>query len=372
MSINLPIDKNAKITLRDSSGTEKPIKASEIETGDQVTVTFDNVFHEVRIIRAAGKVSGQVARVPEKQDKLFVTVQAGQPDVPVVINDTTEIRITGEDAKWTDLRRGDVVTVLYNKTAAGNVATNISVVRNVQVDRRVALIGVQAFEDKSLQQVPYAHANVELLANVMKRRYGVDADGGRLVRLDEDATRDDLKKQITEMLNRASNPTVQVIVYVSTHAFVVEGKVYLAGRKLNAGEIAKTGWPLDDLISAMEKCESKDKILLLDISHDWGMIKPPASQPSVGEMLKAVKTKPKTVTIIAANSGNERGALHKNGKNSAFAYTLAQGFKGAADADRNLRITGGELFRWLETAIKGVALSKSGGKAPTPVRVGGE
>ena len=370
--LNLPIDKNARITLRDSTGSEKPIKASEIETGDQATVTFDNVFHEVRITRAAGKVSGQVARVPEKQDKLFVTVQAGQPDVPVVINDTTEIRITGEDAKWTDLRRGDGVTVLYNKTADGNVATNISVVRHVQVDRRVALIGVQTFEDKSLQQVPYAHANVELLANVMKRRYGVDADGGRLVRLDEDATRDDLKKQITEMLNRASNPTVQVIVYVSTHAFVVEGKVYLAGRKLNAGEIAKTGWPLDDLIAAMEKCESKDKILLLDISHDWGMIKPPASQPSVGEMLKAVKTKPKTVTIIAANSGNERGALHKNGKNSAFAYTVAQGFKGAADGNRNLRITGAELFAWLQTAMKGVALSKAGVKAPTPVRVGGE
>jgi hypothetical protein len=223
------------------------------------------------------------------------------------------------------------------------------------------LAGVRKFDDKSLAELGYASANVNTLKDALLKRYAVDSE--RLVALD-DPTVATLKKEITDLLDRSGPNVPNVVIYLCTHGFVSGGKVYLAGRKFDPAKITETGWPLDELLALAEKCAAKDKkmnvVLLLDLSHPPGAVQD--DQPSTAEMLKLAKTTLKTATVIAANSGKERGRFHSDKTHGVFAHAVAQGFRGSADANGDLVINGAELFADLQKRMK------AAGGAQTPVR----
>jgi len=364
--INLPVHEEAEITLRDTDGTTTDIELAEMRKGDHVSVDYDDTFRVIRVIRSQGQATGSVTAVRLESRQFFVTVEADQNEVPFYVNGNSEIRIAGEPATLADLRAGDNVRVLYNAgTGNRSVATSVNATRGVQPDRRVLLIGVQTFADKALPGVSYAQPNADLLSEVLTRRYGVGRTRQRLIRVDENPTKEAMQRQVQQTLNRSGSGS-QVIVYVATHGFVVDGRVYLAGHDLKTDNIAETGWPLDELLALMEQTGgSADKLLLLDISHTWEG-RPPAKQPSTAEMVKLVRTPLKTTVVITGCSGEEHGVFHANGKHSVFAWFLAEGFKGAADADRNLHITADELFGFLSRRLSKADIES--GRTQTPAR----
>ena len=94
------------------------------------------------------------------------------------------------------------------------------------------------------------------------------------------------------------------------------------------------------------------------------------SEPSPETVLGTLKQPPKTTTIIGNCENGERGFLVNDEKYSLFAYEVAKGFGGPADADRDLMIRPAELFDYLKTALKNAKIP--GNKTQTPYRLGGE
>jgi uncharacterized caspase-like protein len=232
----------------------------------------------------------------------------------------------------------------------------------------VVLVGVRRFADPSLPELKYATANVDRLKQAMVNRYAVDESQKRLIVLDDPAAAT-MKSQIADQLDSCS-PGVQAVVYICTHGFVVDGKVYLAGNDLKPADVAGSGWPLDELVAMMESCRSQNKLLMLDLSHPNDPAtggKLPANQPSTGEMLSRLAEAPKSTVLIAGNSDAETGVYASAGDVGAFAGALSESFRGSADADRDLTITAAELFADVSQRLKDAKLSP--GKTQTPVRL---
>jgi hypothetical protein len=143
--------------------------------------------------------------------------------------------------------------------------------------------------------------------------------------------------------------------------------VYLALKDFRFDDMPGTGLPLDWLVERLEACKSADKLLLLDVVHE-GAGRDLQRQPSIPELLYKLKTPIRTVDIIGGSSEDQRGQTLIGGKQGAFASALAKGFAGAADADKDLHITGDELTGYLAQELDSAALP--GGKSQTPFRLG--
>jgi len=347
--VHLPLHPECKITLQTSGEKRSPAKLKDLKKDDFVTVTYDTEFHEIHATRGASEILGTIAAVRERMKTLVVSLRSEARDETVSVNDTTRVQIGGEPTKLSDLRPTDRVQIVVDRTNGKTpVATAVTATRIDRVDRRVLLAGVRRFDDKSLPELSYATANVNLLKAAMLSRYAVERE--RLTALD-DPTIATLKKEITQLLDRSGPNVPNVVIYLCTHGFLVKDKVYLAGNKVDPEAIAKTGWPLDELLRLVENCRASNKILLLDLAHPWPG-GPRADQPSTAAMVTLAATKLQSTTVIAANSGDERGLFHSDKTHGLFAYSVARSFRGPADADKDLTITGEELFADLAARMK--------------------
>src|SRR5204862_4375897 len=100
-----------------------------------------------------------------------------------------------------------------------------------------------------------------MLANALRQRYCV-APERMLIYKDIDKSK--FQQEVGQALQNALAQT-QVLVYFEGQA--AEGgdsKFYLAARDFRSQQAAATGVPLEWLVEAVEKCASKDKLLILD------------------------------------------------------------------------------------------------------------
>ena len=81
--------------------------------------------------------------------------------------------------------------------------------------------------------------------------------------------------------------------------------------------------------------------------------------------MRKIKTPRKTTSIIASCDDGQRGIPWKEKQLSLFASFVGEGFGGAADANRDLRITAQELFDYLKKSMAGARIE--GGVKQTPV-----
>ncbi|GAB4153268.1 MAG: hypothetical protein Tsb009_29620 [Planctomycetaceae bacterium] len=343
---DLPIAEDCKITLEEKGTRHQNQSVDVIRIGDIVDVRYDTLYREIHITRGAKRFEGAVTAVDDRNSKLIISLSREARQEIFRVDDNTKIRLGNESARLEELRVADSVVVLSLDTGNGEkTATAITASRPTRSARRALLIGVRSFDDKTLQEIPYSKANTELLAKTFEQRYAIKRDE-RMSILD-DPTRKTMQDEITKILNQSGDST-QVVIYISTHAFVSQGKVYLAGRKAVSQQIAETGLPLDWVLDQMEKCKARYKTLLLDISHTWRDINRP-DQPSTAEMVKLSGIPLKTVAVIASCSGKERGVFARNQIHGAFAAAVARSFAGRADVNRDLTITPEELFADLGT-----------------------
>ncbi|MCA9056533.1 MAG: hypothetical protein KDA75_22045, partial [Planctomycetaceae bacterium] len=123
-----------------------------------------------------------------------------------------------------------------------------------------------------------------------------------------------------------------------------------------------TGLPLDGLIDLLEACPSSDKLLLLDVIHAAPTGK--LQQPSLPELLAKLKSRPMTTRIIGAASAGERGLDWPAQQHGVFAHFVAAAFRGAADSNRNLKLSADELHQYLSEQMSAAQLPE--GQQQTP------
>ncbi len=350
--LTLPFAPKCEITINDRRFINaKLLEPADLRPGDVVGVAHDT--HAVRV--GAYRVLGQegVIRAVHYDAKTIDVVGEGGKPTTYFIDPKCKITLGGDAIKLSDLRKGDVVEVAHDSPEASRPeAISVSARRLSDRSRWALLIANENFEDRSLSQPEHAAADAKLLRGALVGRYKVPLDQ-TLTLTDESLVR--LEQSVPDFLGRLGAGD-KLLIYVAGRAYKAEdGKVYLAPRSFDLRRMNVTGLPLQWLVDRLEGCKAKEKLLLLDCGRagDGADLE---REPSSAEMLGSLDAPPgraalRTVTAIANSKAGGRGAVWPERGHGLFAALAAEGYSGAADKNRDLRLEPTELFGYLQEAI---------------------
>ncbi len=351
--ITLPYRDECIVTINQRSEMQgQRLKPKDLKAGDKVTVAHDTQIVRVDAYRVLGQ-AGVVRAVYESANALEILLAGAERPTRFLVNPHCKIRLAGVSAQLEDLRPGDVVDITHDSPGVQNPELlTVSAMRPPDPNRWAILVGIQDYEDTSLSRLPYPLADATLLRNTLVQRYRLPEEQALLL---ENPSQVRLEQGVAEILRRLKAGD-ELIVYIAGHAYRNEdGKIYLAPANFNLSKMATAGVSLHWLVSQLEACMAERKLLLLDTSNA-GVGSDLRIQPSTAEMLDSLKmpgqrSPVRKLTAIASSSPGERGYTWPAKKQGVFAYCLAQGYAGSADANRDLRIEPSELFAHLKRTM---------------------
>lgn len=354
--LELPFGKDCQVSLpTGSTVAAADLKADDLQTSDRVAVEYDTEITRVTATRNK-TVTGTLKTINRGTRTISILTKDGQQHTLRTAAET-EIDLGGETAQLEELREYDETRATYREhdDGSGLEAVTVDVTRPVKHDRIAIVIGMQNYQDKALPLTDYVLDDVQSLGNALRQRYCVAQE--RLLMF-KDIDKGRFEEEIGRVLKDALAQT-QILVYFEGQAYEgAAGKYYLAPRDFQLARPAETGVPLDWLVEALEKCASKDKLLILD-TFQVGASAKYAPQPSPVKMLSAVAGNLKTTHAIAARSDKEVGqALPPDHKHGSFAAELTRAFKGAADVDFDLKLKPEELLNYLQQALNNPKVEK--------------
>ena len=359
--VRLPFAKKCPVTLPSGKTVRADeLKEGDLKTSDRVSVEYDTEITRVMATRNP-KLTGTVLAFDPVAKTVVIQTRDGKRNT-LVTTPETEIDIGGDLAQFDELREADEAEATYQAQdgASELKAVAIDATRPVKHDRLAVIIGVQHYADKDVTQTHYILDDVDLLANALRHRYCVPSE--RLVTM-KDGKKAEIQDKLKSMLGEALAQT-HVLIYFDGQAYEgPDGKFYLAASDFQMKQPDKTGIPLEWLVETLENCASKEKLLVLD-TRQIGTTKNAAPQPSPTKMLTSVADSLKTTQAIAARGDGENGQEFGAKGVGSFAWQTAQGIKGAADADRNLDITGNELQNYLEQNLPQLKFENSQPQTP--------
>lgn len=347
----LPYGDPCEITINERRFLdEKLLKPDDLRPGDRAKVD-----HDVRVLRVdAHRVLGDkgvVQKIEYSAGTLDVLLE-GQPAPRTYLTDrNTLVSLSGEQAQIDDLRTADFVEISHDTPDAKTpLAKTISARRPAEPKRFALLIANGSYEDVVLAPLPFAVGDARMLQSTLTKRYGVPDNQ---VQLFGDESKIRLEQGIPPFL--AGVPADgKLIVYFNGHAFLdADGQVYLAPKNFSARQVASSGLPLQWLVDQLEQCPATEKLLFLDTSHDVKstvQLTEPASADAVRTLKAPVGYAPlRTVTVIASCRAGQQGHAQPEKQHGLFAQSLADGYGGKADKNRDNRIEPTELFGFVTT-----------------------
>jgi formylglycine-generating enzyme required for sulfatase activity len=221
---------------------------------------------------------------------------------------------------------------------------------------RAILVGINDYGGSRLD---YCVADAKALAEQLVR--GGEFQAEDVIVMTDDAAENLNRPTSANITDRLENlaqlgETGTLFVFFAGHGVVGEdGGGYL----LTLEGTVKRSIKIEDLKRWMGDCRAKDRILVLDCCHAGkGMrdlaILPTAKAAAVG-------------LLVMASCGEKQGAFDDAARgHGAFTASLLDGLNGAADADKDQRVTADELFRYAERSVKAWVYNRFN-KVQTPV-----
>jgi serine/threonine-protein kinase len=352
--VTLPLADACEVTLNNQRNIQQRLaRPADLLPGDEVAVQHDTKIVRMdarRVFRAAGTLE----KIDYATRLLELRVQ-GKPAATVYLaHAACTVELSGQRAGLDDLRVGDALEVTYDTPDAQIPEARSIAAQRAADPRRMALVLAGGkFDDATLSDLKHAEADAALVREALVKRYHTSENqvltlsGESLVRLEQG---------IPKFLARA-NAESRLLVYVVTHAYRdADGAVYLAPLNFDFRRMSSTGLKLQWLVDQLEQCPAREKLLVLDTCHA-GDKADVASQPSAAEMIRTLKAPTpglaplRTVTVIAACRAGQRGLVLADRGTGLLAASLAAGYAGAADKNRDGQVEATELLAYLDTAM---------------------
>ncbi len=265
----------------------------------------------------------------------------------------------------TTLRRPRAFTCLALLTAA-LLAPPASAQQPGSGDKHALLIGVRQYSKNELRELPYTETDVEALADVLAaagyRRQNIvlitqkAAAAGRCL----PPTLANLRATLKSWLD-ARRPTDTVLLLLAGHGVQPRGakEHYFCPADAKLADPEKTLLPAGEVFALLEGCKAGFKVLLMDACRN----DPLADQSRGGSRsggLPHVKLKSNfradnvseggTAALISCSAG-EKAYEHDGLRSSVFTHFVIEGFKGAADKDRDGKIILTELLDYVQDKV---------------------
>ncbi len=229
----------------------------------------------------------------------------------------------------------------------------------VAIPRSYALvIGIGGYPHlKKDQQLPFAEPDAESMFNILISPEGGNFKFENVHRLiGPNATLANIRKELEVWLPSVTKDDDRVLVYFAGHGFMAGGKGYIAPVDIRLNELAKTGYPMDQLGSVFAgRIKGKWKVLLTDSCHS-GAITP----TEIGALNKSFIDLDKSLFVMTASRDREvaNESADFGGGHGVFTYFVERGMGGAADEDGDGIVTADELAEYVRTNVRKATLGK--------------
>lgn len=242
----------------------------------------------------------------------------------------------------------------------------------VEIDKKYAiLIGVNDYHDDIIQSLKYSVADVRAFYDLL-----VDSHRGEYnpenVRLftDEDSktvstpTRSNIMSQISSLASMATTKD-NLLLYFSGHGIEHNNGCYLLPQDARYNILDESAISLEWMTNVLISSNARVKIVILDACHS-GAIKGKAGSGFMTKgFQKAIFPPPEGSAILSSCKMGEVSWEDEEMKHGVFSYFLTEGLRGAADYDKDSKITIMEVSKYTFEKVSSWALAHSRNQSPT-------
>ena len=196
------------------------------------------------------------------------------------------------------------------------------------------IIGVESY--LSLPQAQYANSDATHFYGYATQVLGVSPNKINLL-IDAKASRTNLFKAMKDwMRTEVVNGKSDVYIFFAGHALALAdgSKTYLLPVDGDRDLLDETSILIDDLVASAKGAKTITLFLDTDFSGGAG----------INEYLS-------NVTILAASSGSQLSSTYEAAQQGLFSYWLMKGLEGDADANKDKKITAGELHDYVSKNV---------------------
>jgi class 3 adenylate cyclase len=205
----------------------------------------------------------------------------------------------------------------------------------------VLALGIGRYQDRGLA-AEGAGNDAALVAAALQQATGVAGDHVRVV-ADERATRDGIKQAFQWLQGAAASGEDTVFVYIAGAAAIVPGQggpaYALAAHDTAAQDVGNTGIRGADLAQWLGAVRAQTVVLLVDTPYAGGLEVPGQADPG------------RRLGLLAAASPVQRAPTSRGSQGGHYAEAVVAGLQGAADGNRDRRVTVPELQAYLAAEV---------------------
>jgi hypothetical protein len=219
--------------------------------------------------------------------------------------------------------------------------------------RRLALVvGIQLFDDARWRPLRYPEADARAVADLLRDRGMGGFDAVRT--LPAGATRADLRDALRDLAGEDRDERDTVMVYVSSHGTLARDATgqlrrYLVTRDTDLADVARTGFPMDELKADFDRLRSRRKVLVLATCHSGagksllpdGMEKELAGIKG-GFFVRPLEEVSKASVVLAASDWGETAREDEKLGHDVYTYFLLEALRGAGDRNGDGAVTASE------------------------------
>ena len=219
-------------------------------------------------------------------------------------------------------------------------------------DAVAIIIGIAEY--KNLPRADYANDDARVFYDYAVRALGVKPENIKLL-VDTDADEVGIYRAFKTWSPSQVQATTDVYVYYSGHGLpTADGRgLYLLPQRADRDFIDKTAITQAEINTASQAAKPRSVTIFLDACY--------SGQARTGETLLAsarpvaLKVErqlfPDSFTVISASQADQIPSSSPDLKHGIFSYYLMRGMEGAADANRDGKITAGEMHQYLTEQV---------------------
>ena len=146
-----------------------------------------------------------------------------------------------------------------------------------------------------------------------------------------------------------------IFVAMCGHGVELGGKPYFCPMDANDRDLLGTTISLDDLFGTLQDCRATFKLMVIDACRDN-----PLRGRSIADttMFQTIANPPEGIVLLQSCARDEMSYEDDEFQHGIFSYYLVDGLKGAADANKDGKITLMELYAYIADKTKRRALSE--------------
>ncbi len=234
-------------------------------------------------------------------------------------------------------------------------------------DAVAVVIGVERYRQAGLPRVDHASRDARTVHAYLTGAMGFDPRNVALL-LDEGAGKADLEKYLGAWLKNRVTAKSRVFVYYAGHGAPnpATGEGFLVPFDGDPSYTAETAFPLKRLYESLGELPARSVLVALDscFSGRGGRsLLAKGARPLVSVKLAPISSA--NTVVMTGTGGDQISTSHPNEEHGLMTYFLLKGLHGAADADKNGKVTTKELFSFLAPEVERTARRQNVEQTPS-------